>query len=100
MTSLNNFRKINTIEGYSFIILVFIAMPLKYYFGYPIATKIAGMIHGALFTWFVYQLLKTKNEVPFGTKESWLYFLLSLVPFGSFYTEKLCKAKIKPITLS
>lgn len=100
MSSLNNFRMINTIEGYSFIILVFIAMPLKYYFGYPMATKIAGMIHGALFTWFVYQLLKSKNEVPLTTKESGFYFLLSLIPFGSFYTEKLCKAKIKLITLS
>jgi len=100
LSSLNNFKKINTIEGYSFIILVFIAMPLKYYFGYPMATKIAGTIHGALFTWFIYQLLKTKNETPLSIKESSFYFLLSLVPFGSFYTQKLCNAKIESEILS
>ncbi len=75
-------------------------MPLKYYFGYPMATKIAGTIHGALFTWFIYQLLKTKNETPLSIKESSFYFLLSLVPFGSFYTQKLCNAKIESEILS
>jgi len=64
------------------------------------ATKIAGTIHGALFTWFIYQLLKTKNETPLSIKESSFYFLLSLVPFGSFYTQKLCNAKIESEILS
>lgn len=95
LSSLDKFRKINTIEGYSFIILVFIAMPLKYYFGFPIATKIVGIIHAILFVWFIYQLLLSQQEVPFNTKETLLFFILSLIPLGSFYTEKLCSKKIK-----
>ncbi len=94
MSSLNKFRRINTIEGYSFLILVFIAMPLKYAFGFPIATKIVGMIHGGLFIWFVIQLIESSKEVPFSLKDSLKFFILSLIPFGSFYTEKLCKDKI------
>ena len=93
MSELKKFRLINKIEGYSFIILLFIAMPLKYSFGYPVATKIAGMIHGALFMMFIYQLLESMKEVPFNKKEALVYFILSLVPFGSFYTDKLCKDK-------
>ncbi|MEA1953263.1 MAG: DUF3817 domain-containing protein [Campylobacterota bacterium] len=93
MSELKKFRLINKIEGYSFIILLFIAMPLKYSFGFPIATKIAGMTHGILFMGFVYQLLEAMKDVPFSKKESLIYFILSLVPFGSFYTEKLCKEK-------
>ena len=93
MSSLAKFRLINKIEGYSFIILVFIAMPLKYLFGYPIATKIAGMTHGFLFIWFVYQLFDSKKDVPFTNKESLVFFILSLIPFGSFYTEKVCREK-------
>jgi len=93
MSELKKFRLINKIEGYSFIILLFIAMPLKYSFGFPIATKVAGMIHGLLFMIFIYQLLESMKEVPFNKKEALYYFILSLVPFGSFYTDKLCKEK-------
>ncbi len=93
MSELKKFRLINKIEGYSFIILLFVAMPLKYSFGFPIATKIAGMTHGVLFMGFIYQLLEAMKDVPFSKKEALIYFVLSLVPFGSFYTDKLCKAK-------
>ncbi len=93
MSELKKFRLINKIEGYSFIILLFVAMPLKYSFGFPIATKIMGMTHGVLFMGFIYQLLEAMKDVPFSKKEALIYFVLSLVPFGSFYTDKLCKAK-------
>ncbi len=93
MSELKKFRLINKIEGYSFIVLLFIAMPLKYALGYPMATKIAGMLHGLLFMVFIYQLLEAMREVPFNKKEATIYFILSLVPFGSFYTDKLCKNK-------
>jgi len=53
MSEFKKFRIINKIEGYSFIILLFIARPLKYMMGYPMATKIAGMAHGLLFILFM-----------------------------------------------
>jgi len=96
MSELKRFRLINKIEGYSFIVLLFVAMPLKYMMGYPLATKVAGMLHGLLFVLFIYQLLEATREVPFSKKEAMFYFILSLIPFGSFYTDKLCKRK--PIT--
>ena len=89
MSELKKFRLINKIEGISFIILLFIAMPLKYNFGYPIATKIVGMAHGLLVFVFLYQVFEAKKEAGFTWKETGLYTLLSLVPFGSFYTDKL-----------
>ena len=93
MSELKKFRIINKVEGYSYLILLFIAMPLKYSFGYPVATKIAGMIHGMLFIAFVYQLFEARSEEGFGKKETLWYFILSLVPFGSFYTDKILKTK-------
>ena len=50
--NVRNSGLINTIEGYSYIILLFIAMPLKYLAGIAIAVKIVGMIHGILFIAF------------------------------------------------
>ncbi|MBN2781886.1 MAG: DUF3817 domain-containing protein, partial [Campylobacterales bacterium] len=43
---IKKFSLINTFEGYSYILLLFVAMPLKYMAGYPLAVKIAGMLHG------------------------------------------------------
>ena len=88
MSELKKFRLINKIEGISFIILLFVAMPLKYSFGYPMATKIVGMLHGVLVFAFLYQIMEAKKEAGFTWKETGLYTLLSLVPFGSFYTDK------------
>jgi len=94
MSELKKFRIINKIEGISFIILLFVAMPLKYSFGYPIATKIIGMLHGLLVFAFIYQIIEAKKEAGFSIKEVAIYSLLSLVPFGSFYTDKLLAKKM------
>ena len=94
MSELLKFKWINKIEGISYIILLFIAMPLKYSFGYPIATKIAGMTHGLLVFAFIYQIIEAKKEAGFTWKETGLYSVLSLIPFGSFYTDKLLAKKM------
>ena len=94
MSELQKFRLINKIEGISFIILIFIAMPMKYSFGYPIATKVVGMMHGLLVFAFIYQIIEAKKEDGFSLTETALYSILSLIPFGSFYTDKLLAKKM------
>ncbi len=93
MSELQKFRFINKVEGYSFLILLFIAMPLKYMAGFPLATKIVGMLHGVLFVLFIYQLITSTLDVPFSKKETFIFFIASILPFGSFYTEKICSQK-------
>ncbi|MEY3090116.1 MAG: hypothetical protein RL113_432 [Pseudomonadota bacterium] len=93
MSELNKFRLVNKIEGISFIILVFIAMPLKYGLDYPLAVKIVGMTHGLLVFAFIYQIIEAKKEANFTLKETAIYAILSLLPFGSFYTESLLRKK-------
>ncbi len=94
MSELQKFRLINKIEGISFLILLFIAMPMKYSFGYPMATKVVGMLHGLLVFAFIYQIIEAKKEAGFTLKETALYSILSLIPFGSFYTDKLLAKKM------
>ena len=94
MSELQKFRLINKIEGISFIILLFIAMPMKYSFGIPMATKVVGMLHGLLVFAFIYQIIEAKKEAGFTLKETALYSVLSLIPFGSFYTDKLLAKKM------
>lgn len=94
MSELLKFKWINKIEGLSYIILLFVAMPLKYQFGYPVATKIVGSIHGLLVFIFIYQILQAKKEAGFTIQETLVYSILSLIPFGSFYTDKLLGKKL------
>lgn len=99
MSEFKRFRVINKIEGYSYIILLFIAMPLKYILGFAVATKIVGGLHGILFIAFVYQLIVATKTVPFSKQEAFWFFILSLIPFGSFYTEKILTQKESKIEL-
>jgi len=94
MSELKRFKLINKIEGISFLILLFVAMPMKYMMGIPMATKIVGMIHGLLVLAFIYQIFEAKKEAALSWKEMGKYTLLSLVPFGSFYTDKELARKI------
>jgi len=86
------FRKLGNIEGYSYLILLFVAMPLKYMMNYPIAVKIVGMLHGILFILFCIYLALAWKKAQWSFKESALFFIASLIPFGTFFTDK----KIKP----
>lgn len=94
MSELKKFRLVNKIEGISYIILLFVAMPLKYAMGIAIATKIAGMAHGLLVFAFIYYIIEAKQEAKFTGKEIAKFSILSLIPFGSFKTDKLLAEKM------
>lgn len=94
--SIKTFKTVATMEGISFILLLFVAMPLKYMAGFPIATKIVGMIHGALFIWYIKAQWDAHKDCNFSTKFNVLAFLASLIPFATFYLKKeLDKIEVK-----
>ncbi|PWJ56842.1 integral membrane protein [Dyadobacter jejuensis] len=86
-TSLGRFRIIAFLEGCSFLILLGIAMPLKYLLGKPEAVRMVGMAHGVLFVLFALLLLQVTIEKGWSIKKAVLSFLSSLVPFGTFYAD-------------
>ena len=90
--SVKKFGLINTIEGYSYLLLLFVAMPLKYILGFAIAVKIAGMLHGILFIIFLVLLLQAWMDAKWAIKETIIFFIASLIPFGTFLTKKRIKS--------
>ncbi len=94
-TTMDKFRLINFIEGISYLILLFIAMPLKYVFDYPAATKIVGMTHGVLFIIFLILLSQAIQKYKFSTKFSIILFVASLLPFGTTFTERKLKVYLQ-----
>ena len=85
------FRKIAFAEGVSFLVLLLIAMPLKYFANYPKAVTVVGSLHGGLFVAFIAMayFIKEKNSKDWG----WLIkaFLASIIPFGTFIMDKQWK---------
>ena len=78
------FRLIAFIEGVSFLVLLFIAMPLKYWAGLPLAVRVVGMAHGVLFVLFIISLLDIMIRYRWSLLRGAIIFLSSLIPFGTF----------------
>lgn len=76
------------VEGVSFLILLGIAMPLKYVWGMPEAVKIVGWAHGILFVIFGLLLLQVMIVADWQLKRSILVFVAALVPFGPFLIDR------------
>ena len=91
LKQLHRFRMIALAEGVSFLILLLIAMPLKYIFDLPIAVKIIGWVHGALFVAFFYFAFEVFTS--FKKELLWLAkaFIASIIPFGTFVFDKELK---------
>ena len=83
------FLLIGKIEGYSYLLLLFIAMPLKYIFHIPQYVRPCGSLHGVLFVAFMVLLALMFFKVKLSFKNSVIAFLLSLIPFGTFFLKRV-----------
>ncbi len=97
---LSFFRKLSLIEGISLIVLLFIAMPAKYQFGYFDSVWIVGMTHGIL--WLAY--LAVSLVVSHQQKWSIMFWLLvlfaSVIPFACFFLDGKLRNNQKLVTVS
>jgi integral membrane protein len=83
-------RWVALFEGTSLLLLLFIAMPLKYYMGMPEAVKIVGIAHGILFLSFLVILFSHAAKRELGLMKTIAGFFASFIPFGTF----VFKAKV------
>ncbi|MBS1738797.1 MAG: DUF3817 domain-containing protein [Bacteroidetes bacterium] len=83
-TSLGKFKMAGIVEGFSYIFLLFIAMPLKYAASMPMAVTYTGWMHGILFMLYLLALIQVTMDLKWGFKKVALAFLAALIPFGTF----------------
>ncbi|MCH4247054.1 MAG: DUF3817 domain-containing protein [Acinetobacter populi] len=77
-------RMVGTLEGISFLVLLLIAMPMKYIWGNPLAVKYVGMAHGVLFLLFVGMLLFLCIKKQWSLRIFILGLIAAILPFGPF----------------
>ena len=75
-------------EGISLLVLLFIAMPLKYIWDNPTWVEVVGMIHGVLFVAYVAFAIWMYLSLSWKLKTLAIVILASIIPFGTFYIEK------------
>ncbi|HZX73990.1 MAG TPA: DUF3817 domain-containing protein [Cyclobacteriaceae bacterium] len=88
MKRIKNLRIIGIAEGISFLFLLGIAMPLKYYFGFPLAVKYTGWAHGLLFILFIMAVVLAIKPMKWNFLSVAIALGASLVPFGTFVLDK------------
>jgi integral membrane protein len=87
-TAIDSLRRVGKIEAVSFLVLLGIAMPLKYLAGLPLAVKVVGWAHGVLFVAFVIVLVRAKLRANLTLAQTLLVFIAALLPFGPFLIDR------------
>ena len=84
----NFFRIVAFLEGVSYILLLFIAVPLKYWGGDDNYVKLLGMPHGLLFISYLILAALMKGAEQWKNKDFGVILLASILPFGTFYIDR------------
>lgn len=87
------FRLISYLERVSYLILVFIAMPLKYLEENSVIIKVAGMIHRLLFILFCISLITDSKIWSIKKDKAISYFIYSLISFSFLLIENALKER-------
>lgn len=82
------FRIISFLEGTSYLLLLFVATPVKYLLDDPQYVKMLGMPHGLLFVGYIVLAYLIKDEMQWKGKTFGIVLLASIIPFGTFYIDK------------
>lgn len=87
-------RKAGIAEGISFLVLLFIAMPLKYLFGQPMAVSVVGWMHGILFVAFLFLAWEVKSDLNKNMRWFAFAFAAAILPTGTFFFDAKLKKEI------
>jgi len=85
---LSQFIFIGRLEVISFIVLLFVAMPMKYFMGFPLAVKYVGWAHGALFILYCVGIAMLGFKYKWRFIRMFLLFIAAFIPFGPILMEK------------
>ena len=83
-TPIGRLRLAGIVEGISYLVLLGVAMPLKYFAGMPLAVRWTGWAHGVLFVLFCLALLGAMRARRWSLARAAWVFVAALVPFGTF----------------
>lgn len=99
LAQLRRMRLASLFEGSTLVILVCVAMPLKYMAGYPQATRITGSVHGFAFLVYVWVVINTVTGGGWRAGEVTRLLVSALIPFGAFFNIGFLRRRQEAILL-
>jgi integral membrane protein len=90
---LGRLRVIGLIEGASFLLLLFIAMPLKYMAGMPQYVSVVGAAHGGLWLLYLAAVIDVRTSIAWPWRRVLTALVASVLPFGPFVLEPQLKGE-------
>lgn len=90
-TAIGRFRFMGHIEGASLLILLFIAMPLKYGAGLPEAVRVVGSLHGFFFILYLFVITYTTFKIRWSLKWIVSAVAVAFIPFGNLILDSFLK---------
>jgi len=94
--NIKTLRLVGLIEGISFLLLLFIAMPVKYMMDNPVLVKYIGMGHGVLFILFLVVLVAVCEKQKWSLSMFIMGLIASILPFGPFIFDMKLKKLEQP----
>ena len=94
-TPIGRLRMTGIAEGISLLLLLMVAMPLKYFAGKPEAVQVIGWIHGLLFVVFMLAVLVVFLQKKLSFKYAVLAFFAAFLPFGTFIFDGILKKSVR-----
>lgn len=96
---IRDLRVIGIAEGISFLVLLLVAMPVKYIIGNPLPVKYTGWVHGVLFVAYVFAVLRAAWSLKWDLKRIALFQAASFVPLATFILDKNLKKEQEELGL-
>ncbi len=94
-TALRNYRITAWITGIGLIVLVFVAMPLKYFFDTPGPVAVVGVSHGFLYMLYIVATLLLAERVRAKPLEALVVLLAGTIPIASFLAERAVTHRLR-----
>lgn len=89
------YRVMAWVTGTGLVILVFVAMPLKYFFGQPMLVAIVGMLHGFFYMAYIVCTLVLAERCRWRPLDALVILLCGTIPLASFFAERRVTARVR-----
>ena len=83
------------VTGIGLVILVFVAMPLKYFFGQPLLVAVVGMAHGFLYMAYIVITLLLAERCRWRPVDALVILVAGTIPLASFFAERRVTARVR-----
>jgi integral membrane protein len=94
-TALRNYRISAWVTGTGLLVLVFVAMPLKYFFGQPQLVALVGMMHGFLYMAYIVLTLLLAERARWKPLDALVILLAGTIPVASFVAERRVTHRVR-----